>query len=112
MYVKRQLDLLKILRDTLLGDDLPAWRKSVKRKPISTSKFYFFDIGVARFLQSRRGLEMRSPEFGEAFEAYIHHEIKTYCDYKREGKYHKKRLQRIDCNKGRRTSKELSIGHS
>ena len=25
---------------------------------------------------------MRSPEFGEAFEAYIHHEIKTYCDYK------------------------------
>lgn len=25
---------------------------------------------------------MRSPEFGEAFEAYMHHEIKTYCDYK------------------------------
>ncbi len=41
-----------------------------------------FDIEVARFLQGRRGLEMRSPEFGEAFEAYIHHEIKTYCDYK------------------------------
>ncbi|NQT09975.1 MAG: ATP-binding protein [Desulfobacteraceae bacterium] len=76
-------EYFQILRDTLLGDDLPAWRKSVKRKPVSTSKFYFFDIGVARFLQGRRGLEMRSPEFGEAFEAYIHHEIKTYCDYKR-----------------------------
>lgn len=75
-------EYFQILRDTLLGDDLPAWRKSVKRKPVSTSKFYFFDIGVARFLQGRRGLEMRSPEFGEAFEAYIHHEIKTYCDYK------------------------------
>jgi len=25
---------------------------------------------------------MRPPEFGEAFEAYIHHEIKNYCDYK------------------------------
>ena len=74
-------EYFQILRDTLLGDDLPAWRKSVKRKPVSTSKFYFFDIGVARFLQGRRGLEMRSPEFGEAFEAYIHHEIKTYCDY-------------------------------
>jgi predicted AAA+ superfamily ATPase len=74
-------EYFQILRDTLLGDDLPAWRKSVKRKPVSTSKFYFFDIGVARFLQGRRGLEMRSPEFGEAFEAYIHHEIKTYCDF-------------------------------
>ena len=75
-------EYFQILRDTLLGDDLPAWRKSVKRKPVSTSKFFFFDIGVARFLQGRRGLKMRSPEFGEAFEAYIHHEIKTYCDYK------------------------------
>ena len=78
-------EYFQILRDTLLGDDLPAWRKSVKRKPVSTSKFYFFDIGVARFLQGRRGLEMRSPEFGEAFEAYIHHEIKTYCDYYKGG---------------------------
>ena len=78
-------EYFQILRDTLLGDDLPAWRKSVKRKPVSTSKFYFFDIGVARFLQGRRGLEMRSPEFGEAFEAYIHHEIKTYCDFNKGG---------------------------
>ncbi|WDN88952.1 hypothetical protein BuS5_01920 [Desulfosarcina sp. BuS5] len=75
-------EYFQILRDTLLGDDLPAWRKSVKRKPVFTSKFYFFDIGVARFLQGRRGLAMRSPEFGEAFEAYIHHEIKTWCDFK------------------------------
>jgi predicted AAA+ superfamily ATPase len=74
-------EYFQILRETLLGDDLPAWRKSVKRKPVSTSKFYFFDIGVVRFLQGRRGIEMRSPEFGEAFEAYIHHEIKAYCDY-------------------------------
>lgn len=75
-------EYFQILRDTLLGDDLPAWRKSVKRKPVATSKFYFFDVGVARYLQGRRGLSVRSPEFGEAFEAYIHHEIKAYCDYK------------------------------
>lgn len=74
-------EYFQILRDTLLGDDLPAWRKSVKRKPVATSKFYFFDVGVARYLQGRRGLAVRSPEFGEAFEAYIHHEIKAYCDY-------------------------------
>lgn len=78
-------EYFQILRHTLLGDDLPAWRKSIRRKPIATSKFYFFDIGVARFLQGRRGLEMHSPEFGEAFESYIHHELKTYCDYRGGG---------------------------
>ena len=75
-------EYFQILRDTLLGDDLPAWRKSARRKPITTSKFYFFDIGIARFLQGRRGLMERSPEFGEAFEAYIHHELKSYGDYR------------------------------
>ena len=75
-------EYFQILRDTLLGDDLPAWKKSLKRKPVSTSKFYFFDIGVVRFLQNRQGLKMQSPEFGEAFESYIYHEIKAYCDYK------------------------------
>lgn len=74
-------EYFQILRDTLLGDDLPAWKKSIKRKPIMTSKFYLFDIGVARFLQNRRGLKARSPEFGEAFEAYIFHELKSYCEY-------------------------------
>ncbi len=75
-------EYFQILRDTLVGDDLPAWRKSARRKPMSTAKFYFFDIGIARYLQGRRGLTERSPEFGEAFEAYIHHEIKTYCHYR------------------------------
>jgi predicted AAA+ superfamily ATPase len=70
-----------ILRDTLLGDDLPAWRRTEKRKPLTTAKFYFFDIGIVRHLQRRRQLQEGSPEFGEAFEAYIHHELKTYCDY-------------------------------
>lgn len=70
-----------ILRDTLLGDDLPAWRRTEKRKPLTTAKFYFFDIGIVRHLQRRRQLQEGSPEFGEAFEAYVYHELKTYCDY-------------------------------
>lgn len=36
-----------------------------------------FDIGVIRFLKGRQGLEMKSPEFGETFKEYIHHEMKT-----------------------------------
>ncbi len=75
-------EYFQILRDTLVGDDLPAWKRSLKRKPVSTSKFYFFDIGVVRFLQNRQGLKKGSPEFGEAFEALIYHELKTYCAYK------------------------------
>ena len=74
-------EYFQILRDTLVGSDLPAWKQSTKRKPISTAKFYFFDIGVARFLQNRKGLLPNSPEFGEAFESYFFHELKSYCDY-------------------------------
>ena len=70
-----------ILRDTLLGDDLPAWRRTEKRKPLTTAKFYLFDVGIVRHLQRRRQLQEGSPEFGEAFEAYLHHELRTYCDY-------------------------------
>ncbi len=70
-----------ILRDTLIGVDLPAWKHTVKRKPIATSKFYLFDIGVAHHLQQRRHLAPGTPEYGDAFEAYIHHELRTYCDY-------------------------------
>ncbi len=70
-----------ILKDTLIGVELPAWRRSVKRKPFSTSKFFFADIGVARFLQQRRTLLPGAPEYGEAFEAYLHHELRAYCDY-------------------------------
>ncbi|NCC51475.1 MAG: ATP-binding protein [Spartobacteria bacterium] len=78
-------EYFQILRDTLIANDLPVWGKTVKRKPVSTAKFYMFDIGVARFLQGRHGLQKGSPEFGEAFEAFIHHELRSYCDYKSQG---------------------------
>ncbi|HDH04332.1 MAG TPA: DUF4143 domain-containing protein, partial [Nitrospirae bacterium] len=75
----------QILRDTLIGFDIPAWKKSQKRKPISTSKFYFFDIGVVRYLQNRSILQERSPEFGDAFETYLAHELKAFVDYNNLG---------------------------
>ncbi|MCG2711699.1 MAG: ATP-binding protein [Candidatus Omnitrophica bacterium] len=74
-------EYFQILRDTLIGFDVPAWKKSQKRKPISTSKFYFFDVGVVRYLQNRSVLKEKSPEFGDAFETYLAHELKTYVDY-------------------------------
>ncbi len=74
-------EYFQILRDTLIGFDVPAWKKSQKRKPISTSKFYFFDVGVVRYLQNRSVLKEKSPEFGDAFETYLAHELKAYVDY-------------------------------
>lgn len=70
-----------ILEDTLVARPVPAWTKTRKRKAIATAKHYFFDIGVVRHLQHRSGLSPRSPEFGEAFESYIFHELATYQDY-------------------------------
>lgn len=74
-------EYFQILIDTLIGYALPAWKKSVARRPISTSKFYFFDGGVVRFLQNRSRIMESSPEFGESFETYMFHELKTYADY-------------------------------
>lgn len=78
-------EYFQILRDTLIGFDVPAWKKSQKRKPITTSKFYFFDIGVVRYLQNRSGLKKGSPEFGDAFETYIAHELRAFLDYNNRG---------------------------
>ena len=69
-----------ILRDTLILHELPAWRKSKKRKPLASSKYYFFDIGVVSALQERE-FRPGTPEFGEAFETYILHELMCYRDY-------------------------------
>ncbi len=74
-----------ILRDTLIGFDVPAWKKSRKRKAICTSKFYFFDVGVVRHLQNRPELRDKTPEFGEAFETYLAHELKTFIDCRGTG---------------------------
>ena len=74
-------EYFQILRDTLIAFDVPAWKKSTKRKPISTAKFYFFDPGVVRHLQHRGPCREKSPEFGAAFETYIAHELKAFSDY-------------------------------
>ncbi len=69
-----------ILKDTLILYELPAWKKSKKRKPLSSSKYYFFDTGVAGILQERK-FRAGTPEFGEAFETYLMHELQSHSDY-------------------------------
>jgi predicted AAA+ superfamily ATPase len=69
-----------ILKETLVLHELPAWRQSQKRKPLVSSKYYFFDVGVVAALQGRE-FRPGTPEFGEAMETYLMHELLSYRDY-------------------------------
>jgi predicted AAA+ superfamily ATPase len=70
----------EILKDTLVLYELPAWRKTRKRKPLASSKYFFFDVGVVSALQGRR-FRPGTPDFGEALETYLMHELTSYSDY-------------------------------
>jgi predicted AAA+ superfamily ATPase len=73
-------EYFEVLKDTLLLYELPAWQKSKKRKPLASSKYYFFDVGVVATLQGRE-FRPGTPEFGEAFETVLMHELVSYSDY-------------------------------
>ena len=70
-----------ILSDTLIGFEVPPFRKTKIRKPNASSKFYLFDIGVARKLQGLAWIEEGTAEFGRYFENYIAMEIRSWLDY-------------------------------
>jgi predicted AAA+ superfamily ATPase len=73
-------EYFEILKDTLILHELPAWKKTKKRKPLSSSKYYFFDVGVVATLQGRP-FRAGTPEFSEGFETYLMHELISYRDY-------------------------------
>lgn len=71
----------KILVDTLLGFEVPAYRKVIKRKLYKSPRFYYFDIGIANHLTKRYQLAPKTPEYGHAFEHLIMQEIVAYLAY-------------------------------
>ncbi|MBI5526281.1 MAG: ATP-binding protein [Deltaproteobacteria bacterium] len=72
----------EILRDTLLGFELPPFGMTTKRKPIATPKFYFFDTGVVRTLRRLKPIEPGNAEYGEFFEHFIFLELLAWVDYR------------------------------
>lgn len=70
-----------ILEDTLVGYLLPGFTATKKRKALTVSKFYFFDVGVANYLTHRRGMTPGSDDFGHAFEHFIIQELIAYIGY-------------------------------
>lgn len=76
-------EYFQILEDTLIAYQLPAYRKTVKRKPVATAKFYFFDVGVANTLLKRSEIVPGSETFGRALEHLIFLELRARLDYTR-----------------------------
>lgn len=74
-----------ILEDTLIGWQLPAWRKRAKVKEVAHPKFYLFDCGVQRALA---GLHRDKPSRGERgvlFETWLLNEFRALNAYGSHG---------------------------
>ena len=77
-------DYYEILQDLLIGFMITPWKKSQKRKAVSKSKFYFFDIGLVHTLCNVKILNEHSDFYGRSFEHFIANEIKAYLSYSRK----------------------------
>ena len=74
-------EYFQILQDTLLGFMLNPFTKKIKRIPIESSKFYFFDMGITRALRRMLTIQEGSVEFGHFFEHFILMEIRAFLSY-------------------------------
>ncbi len=74
---------IEILEDTLIGEQLHVFAKTKKRKAVSQSKFYLFDLGVVNILANRGEIKPKSELFGKAVEDFIINEVKAYLSYSR-----------------------------
>lgn len=73
----------QILYDTLLGYEIPAYRKVIKRQLVQAPRFYYFDVGLTNYLMGRHNLKRGSDEYGHAFEHLVMQEIIAYRGYNR-----------------------------
>lgn len=73
----------QILEDTFVGFFVPAWTKSLKRKPVSKAKFYFSDLGIKNTLAALKSIPKNTDVYGQAFEQFIALELRAYLSYRR-----------------------------
>lgn len=71
----------KILLDTLMVHEIKPYGNTKKRKETSFSRFYFFDVGVARSIAHMNLPTETMTEYGTLFETYIAMELVAYIDY-------------------------------
>ena len=71
----------QILYDTLIGYEIPAFRKEIKRKIVQAPRFYYFDVGLANYLMGRNSMKRGTDDYGHAFEHLVMQEIIAYKGY-------------------------------
>lgn len=100
-----------IIEDTLLGFSLSAFTKTRKRKAITRSKHYLFDVGVVNSLCEIGGIKKKSPYFGNAFEHFIVSEVRaanTYLEINAELSYWRSTSQfEVDLIIGKKVAIEI-----
>ena len=74
-------EYFNILVQTLIGYMIPAFTHSKKRRAVTTSRFYYFDVGVVNHLLNRTNLRPGSADFGHAFEHLMIQEMVAYLSY-------------------------------
>ncbi len=75
-------DYFDILEDTLVAKRLSPLRPHLYRKFVSTSKFYFFDCGVAQFINKKSTENLTPEEKGRALENLIYTELNAFLSYR------------------------------
>lgn len=73
----------QILKDTLIGYEIPAYRKVIKRRLVQAPRFYYFDVGLTNYLLGRNSLKRGTADYGHAFEHLVIQEIIAYHGYSR-----------------------------
>lgn len=73
----------QILKDTLIGFEIPAFRKVIKRRLVQAPRFYYFDVGLTNYLLGRNSLKRGTTDYGHAFEHLVIQEIVAYHGYSR-----------------------------
>ena len=74
-------EYFQILEDTLTGRFLHSFQKRPKRRVILAPKFYYFDVGIVKYLLKRGKIAMGSEAFGNAFEHFIYQELYAHSHY-------------------------------
>lgn len=70
-----------ILDDTLIGFAIKPFLSTKKRKAITRSKHFLFDIGVVNSLARRGVVKLKSELFGRLFEHFIALELRAFLAY-------------------------------
>jgi len=70
-----------IMEDLLLATKVPVFSKRAKRKLISHSKFYFFDVGIYRALRPMGPFDKPEEAEGAALETLVFEHLRGINDY-------------------------------